>query len=454
MFDRTKSTAAVAETGAALSTQDLWAAYVQGIINASGLPGESLILTGTAVPADLATSSKQLKPVPKTPQALAQIFALGNAMANPSGFYTLSGQNFFSDYATYIDNLAPQSSTTPTTAQQAQITAFQGDVTTAQNTYDSDLASAAAAYNQQSPLFPGKWPTFQDFLNGSSWGGTLTNDQNAADGYNTQLSTLMTQVFGQDYEAIAQAKKVVDQVRVDLTAKSTSTAAEMKIATDAGDFIVPVYVPGDLGVFSSWVDATLAAAAKKQAPEVSFTVNESAQQYDFSQSTYFSEVDWSENENNFFYSYAASGSSSQQQTQVAVDTSSESFGVAISFQAVTSVAIALGPWYDSSLMYSYANPAGLVVPASLLIGLMPTVVVSFDAASYQTAQSAYSTSSSFGVGVFTIDGGAAGSGSSGSSGTNLTGTWSSTALTLTIEDTSKQPKILGMTVLEPSSSPA
>lgn len=133
---------------------------------------------------------------------------------------------------------------------------------------------------------------------------------------------------------------------------------------------------------------------------------------------------------------------------MSVDTSSSSFSVNITFQAVTSVQIQPGPWYDSSLMYAYPNTSGLALPNSLVIGMMPTVTVTFDAASYQSAFNAYSSSLSFGVGIFNFAGGLSG----GSSGNSFQDTWDSSSLSLTIKDISVQPKIIALQAWVPSFS--
>lgn len=353
-----------------------------------------------------------------------------------------AGQSFFSDYATYIDNLEPQNAN-PTPSQKAAINVAQSTLATANSQMDKDFTAAATAYLQEATLLPGKWPNFQDFLNTTSWGGVLNTDQNAVNGANSQLNTLYTETYGTSYVAINNAKQVVDQVRSSLTASAPSSPAEMLIATAVGNFVVPTYSPSSLATFSAWVDMAATGPANKQPPEVSFTIKEGAGKYDFSQSSYFSRTSWSED----FFFFSIGGTGTQQTQQVNVDTSSESFGVSISFQAVTTVDLFMGPWFDSSLMYAYQNPSGLVVPSALIIAMMPTIMVTFDATSYQSAFSAYSSSSSFGVGIFEIAGG--GSGSSSSSST-FTSQWDSTALSLTISDISTQPKIIGLQVSEPS----
>lgn len=94
----------------ALDHQDLYAIYVAGIAKGAGLPANppSLILTGTALPANLAYNAKSLTSPPSLQQALAQIYQLADTELYPQGIYDQTTNSFFNDYATYIDNLEPQ----------------------------------------------------------------------------------------------------------------------------------------------------------------------------------------------------------------------------------------------------------------------------------------------------------------------------------------------------------
>ena len=442
MHQQSSRTSATVATDNSLSTQDMWEMYIQGIVSATGLPGSNLILTGTTVAATLATTSVAVTPVPTLPQALAQIYLYGDNLLVPTGFATQAGQSYFSDYATYINNLEPQNAH-PTPSQQAAINLAQASLRTASGQYDTDITAANAAFIKESALLPGKWPTFQAFLNDTPWGGMLDTDQNAVNGANGRLNTLYIETYGQDYVAINQANTVVNQVRTDLTAAAPSTPAEMLI-TPAGNQVVPTYNPSSLATFSSWVDMAAAGPANQQAPEINITIRQGAGQYDISKSAYFSQTSWSEN----FFFFSISGTDTETRTQVDVDTSSSSFSVNLTFQAVTSVQIDPGPWFDSSLMFAYKNPSGLVIPTALIIGMMPTVTVTFDEASFQSAFSSFSSSHTFGVGIFGIAGG---DGSS-SSGSNFHSEWSSEHNSLTITDISTQPKIIGLQVSEPGAT--
>ena len=55
---------------------------------------------------------------------------------------------------------------------------------------------------------------------------------------------------------------MVDNVRKDLLGKAVSSPAEMKVTAEPGDMIVPTYNPGDLRVFSAWVDGIITSGAE------------------------------------------------------------------------------------------------------------------------------------------------------------------------------------------------
>ena len=73
---------------AQLTTQDLWAMYIQGIISAQGIPPTSannFILLGTTTVANLYTGGVGLGTNPTLAQALAQIYTIGDQMLSPTG---------------------------------------------------------------------------------------------------------------------------------------------------------------------------------------------------------------------------------------------------------------------------------------------------------------------------------------------------------------------------------
>ncbi|RKH60850.1 hypothetical protein D7V93_12695 [Corallococcus llansteffanensis] len=413
--------------------------YVQGLINAQGMPpgaGANFVLCGTTLTANLATSATSLGQAPTTSQALAQVYTLGDQMLKQVGTYSPSGDSFFSDYATYIDNLKPQGGN-PSPSQMAVIKQDQDAVTKATSQQTATMASVYQAYQQQSQMFPGKWTGFEDYVNTTSAGSTLQASQGAVDAANAQLYADMTAAYGQDYAAIARAKSVVDQVRRDLTARTPNTTAEMAITTDAGAMVVPSYVPGSLAQFSTWADTMSVAPARGQPPAVSFTLKAGAQEYDENQSQYFKRTSWD--------AFFASGSSTQGGQALNIDTSASEFRIEITFQGLTTVQLQPGAWYDSSLMYAYRNPQSLSIPNSLVVVMLPKVTLYLSASDYQMAYQASQQSSGFGVGPFY-------STTSSSSSSSLSTNWDDSAKSVTIQQNNVQPIILGMMVTTPSSA--
>jgi hypothetical protein len=432
--------------GSTLTNEQMWAIYAEGIAQAAGLPASppDFILTGTSMIADLATNSKALPPgaVPTVPEALYQVYNLANTEVALQGIYTPSQHLFFNDYATYVDNLIPAGSQkAPTPTQQAQIQLLQGQLTTAENQLATDQTAAFAAWNAQSQMFPGKYPTFQSFLNGTSWGATLNNDTNAILGINSTLTNLFITVYGQDYVAIQANKAVVDNVRSAMQGSQVISPSVMQVAATSGSLIVPTYNPSDLNLFSSWVDQTINQHGNAGQNPITINFNQSAAQYDFSQSQYFSQTNWSTN----FFFFSASGGSTQSGNQVNVDYNNSSFSLEFQFDSITQVALSRGPWYDSSLIsapYSYPNPNNLSTPTNLIIGMYPQVTMTMDAASYASAYSAYNSASGFGFGAFWVSA----SHSQSSSTQSYSATWNSSSNSVTIQSSSINPIILGMQV--------
>lgn len=357
---------------------------------------------------------------------------------NLNGIYHPSQALFFNDYATYIDNLVPQNATTPTPTQQAKIKMIKDSLTTAQTTLNNDFASASSAWTQQNTYFPGKYPTFQSFLNQTIWGATINTDQNNVAGFNSQLSTLYSSIYGDDYVAIQQNKATVDGVRSAMVGSTVTSPADMAVAAESGTLIVPTYNPSSLSTFSSWVDSTISAHGSARPISIAFSARSG--HFDFSQSTYFSHTNW--NVDLFFFSLSGSSTTSRQ--QVNIDTDSSSFGLEIQFDAITEVQLSRGPWYDSSLMYDFQNNGSLATPTILYVGMYPKIILKMDQSSYNSAYSAYTSSSGFGVGCFW---GSAGT-QTDKSTAQMVANWDSSTQSVTIESQSIQPVIVGMEVAQ------
>jgi hypothetical protein len=243
-----------------MTNQQMWAIYAQGIAQAAGLPNvtDGFILTGNSLVANLASSSKLLPSVPTTSDALYQVYTLTNTELPLQGIYNPTTSQFFNDYATYIDNLIPVGSTKgPNPTQAAQLKGLRINLNNATNQLNADYTTAVTAWTTQGTMFPGKYPTFQSFLNQSTWGATITTDNAAISGANSQINNMLTAVYGQDYVAIALAKQTVDGVRAAQQGASVTGPSDMLTTSASGILIVPTYNPSSLTTFSAWVDGVI-----------------------------------------------------------------------------------------------------------------------------------------------------------------------------------------------------
>jgi hypothetical protein len=425
----------------ALDNQDMFAIYVAGISKGSGLPANApnLILAGNALPANLAYNAKSLTSPPSLQQALAQVYNLADTELFPQGIYDQTTNSFFNDYATYIDNLVPKGSQkAPTPTQQGQINLIKGNLSTATTQFNTDQGSAFTAYQQATTMYPGEYPSFQSYLSQTAWGATLNTDANLMNGYNSQLNNIYSAVYGQDYVAIQLAKTTVDSVRQAKLGASAQSPTVMSIAVASGTQVVPDYVPGDLSQFSNWVDQTVAQHGNTGEQAITIGFSGTSSMADFSKSTYFSQTNWGAS----FWFWSAGGSSTQSSSQVNVDTASSSFNQRMAFDAITTVSLEPGPWYDSSLMYDYPNQSGLVRPTALLVAMYPSITVTMDAASYAQALSAYNSSSGFGVGAFWASAGS----QTSTSSVNMKAVWNASSSSVTMSSQSTTPVVVGLLV--------
>jgi hypothetical protein len=429
------------ETIMALDNQDLYSIYVAGLAKATGLPANppNLILTGNALPANLAFNSKSMTNPPTLPQALAQIYNLADTELYPQGIFDQTTNSFFNDYATYIDNLVPQGSQkAPTPTQQGQINLIKGNLATATTQFNTDQTTAFTSYQQALVMYPGQYPSFQSYLSQTTWGATLNTDANAMNGYNSQLNNIYSAVYGQDYVAIQLAKTTVDSVRIAKLGSSAQGPTVMSIAVASGTQVVPDYNPGDLSQFSTWVDTTVMQHGNAGEQAITIGFSTSSAMYDFSKSTYFSQTNWGSN----FWFWSAGGSSTSSSTQVNVDSAASNFNLRMAFDAITTVPVAAGPWFDSSLMYAYPNKGNLIRPTALLIAMYPSITVTMDSSSYASAFSAYNSSSGFGVGAFWTSA----STQTSTSATSLQATWNASSNSVTMASQSTTPVVVGMLV--------
>lgn len=428
-----------------LTDQNLWYLYAAGLAQACGLPKlpDDFVVAGTSLPAPFAVGSTGLGAAsPTQEQALGALYQLADGEAHLEGVYAPTGGSFFSVYANYIDNLVPSGGTGMTPVQQSAVALAQKAVSAAAATLDADQDAAATAYGKAVNLFPGKYTDFQDYLNGTAWGGTLAADQAALDGANSKLRVQLSAIYGTSYLAIQNNQAVVDQVRREKTGKTSGTPADMVVSYDSGNQVVPTYNNAvSFGQIAVWVDGQLAAvSATGQFPAnktVSFGSSSAASS--FSASSFAAATNWSVNR--FFWSASASAAGGR--TASSIFTSKSTFNITFGFADLKAVPVAPGPWFDSSLLGAMTNPDQLLVPTVLYLAMGPSVTMSMDATSYSQAKSAYTSKAGFGVGLWC---GVSGSGSFAADGQRCDASFDDSTHSITLRPSDVSPVIVAMTM--------
>ena len=428
--------------GANLTNEDLWGHYATAIANAAGLPNANdVVLMGTAVPANFNTHYKPKNGTKPSPaQAGYQLFNLADTMADETAVYGATNQSFFHDYATYLDNLTPPGSHTPTSTELATIAKQRQVLNKATTKWQASVQTAFAAYQKDVEMFgKNQWPDFSAWLVASPGGQPVHAAESIVSGASTTLSTTMTKVYGKSYQAIASARQACDAVRKAMLGGAASGPTEMEVEDGLGaKRIVPSYGIGSLKVYSAWVKQTLTNPPAK--PAVSASFNAASGHANMTSSSYYNHTDWHAG----FWFISAGGSSTQQGSQLNVDTGDSSFGITFDFDGVQEIPnIAPGPWYDSSLMFDWTAPISgqtLSTPNSIICVIKPKITLTLDAASYARAQAAYSQTKSLHVGGWF----ASVNHQSGSSSASMNAAWDSTHNTITLTQANNQPVMVGM----------
>ena len=432
--------------GQNLTSGDLWGNYITAIANGAGLPNaDDVVLMGTAVPANFNTTYKPKHGTkPTKEEAGYQLFNLGDTMAGETAVYTATNQSFFHDYATYLDNLTPPGSHSPSPTELKTIATEQQALNKATNKWQAAVTKAFAAYTNDVMMF-GKhqWADFAAWLAANPGGAPVHAAQAAVAGASTTLSTTMTKVYGSDYQAIASARQACDNVRKAMLGGAASGPAEMEVEDGLGaKRVVPSYGIGSLKVYSNWVKQTLTSPPKK--PAVSASFNSTSGHANMSASSYYNHTDWHAG----FWFFGAGGSSTQAGSQLNIDTGDSAFGITFEFEGITEIPnIAPGPWYDSSLMFGWKAPITgqqLSIPSSIICVIKPTITLKLDAKSYALAQSAYAQSKSLHVGGWFVSA----NHQSGSSSASMSAAWDSTNNTITLTQDNDQPVMVGMRMTE------
>lgn len=429
--------------GQTISNEQLWAMYAAGIAGAAGFAAvpQGFILCGTSLIADLAVASKALPAasVPNMQEALFQVYNLANTAVALQGIYSPTQHYFFSDYASYIDNLVPAGSQkAPTETQAGQLRLFQSQLTDANNQYNTDQNAAYVAWSQTGSPYP----TFQSFLNATNWGAMLNADNAKSTKISSQIQNLLTTIYGVDYLAIQTDKSVVDNVRNAMQGSVGTGPYDMLVQATSGNLVVPSYSPSDLNIFSAWVDLIIERHNNQTGvPPVKINFSPNTAKGSLITSAYFTQTNW--DVNNFFFSALngdpASGS------QINIDTGAPGFTLQFQFDDITQVSVTRGPWFNAALTsspYVYPNPDNLATPVNLIIGMYPQVKMTLDAASYAAAYSAYNSAGGFGFGNFWVSA----SHKQDAAIQPMTASWNNTANAVSIESSSINPVILAMEV--------
>jgi hypothetical protein len=450
-----------------LTVSDMWAMYIEGLTRASGLPSaRQLMLSGTSLPAQLATESKSSPPV-SVGQALWQIYSLTNVMPewasvtsggtteNTGLFYTRSEATYFNQYSSFIRSIKLRGNPDPAYAAAARIAQVEYDE--AGTAWSKTYSDAYKAY-QATPS--GMYPTWNDFLKRTPWGAKLQQADASMTAAQMKLDQAMRNAYGPQYDQLALALGLVRDVQSQLVANSGQLI--MQVKNETGEFPVPQFSPSLLGQgggagYSAWLDTAIANVASGLAPEVRISITQGAGQYDYLQMSfsfdgkvnYFPFV-WVEVDGKY--------------DQVAINTASSEFGIDITMQSVTQVTITPGQWYSGDFVRNYTQPDDFLTGSpfntkaiwgagglfntqvnGLIVAFRPTVTARFDKDSYERVKHSWEANLSLkvGVGQFYLGVGA------GASGTKEDIVWSDETYSLTFTDKTLVPKIIGFLVNTP-----
>ncbi len=467
MATKAASNTAVALAADLLTVSDMWAMYIQGLLQGSGLAdARQLMLTGTSMPAQLNTETLSSPPVTRE-QALWQIYSLANVMpewgTKTSGgasetvglFYGRSEATYFSQYSSFIRSIKLRGNADP---------AFAAAVRIAQAEYDKAADAWQITYNDAFMAFqaapPGMYATWDDFLKRTPYGRRLQQADATMDAAQIKLDQAMRAAYGPQYDQLALALGLTRDVQSQLAIGSGQLV--MQVENDSGKFPVAQFSPSLLGQgggtgYSAWLDQAISAVAAGLPPEVRVTIDQSAGKYSYSEMTFAANgrVTYLP-----FVWFQGSGG----YTEVNVDTASSEFGIEISMQSVTQVSITPGQWYMGDFVRNYSQPDDFLVgspfnskaiwgpnglfntqPNGLVIAFRPQVTARFNAESYRRLKRDWEAEASLRVGVGPFFLGIGG----GASGSKEDIQWNDQANSFSFTDQTLVPKIIGLTVNTP-----
>jgi|HubBroStandDraft_3_1064219.scaffolds.fasta_scaffold07399_4 hypothetical protein len=471
MAPKASTSTAFASAADLLTVSDMWAMYIQGLSQASGLANPSqLMLAGTSMPAQLNTETLSSPPVSKE-EALWQIYSLANVMpawgtaeeagktSNVGLFYARSESTYFSQYSSFIRSIKLRGNPDP--AYAAAVRIAQAEYDQASEEWQKTYNGAFAAF-QAAPT--GMYPTWDDFLKKTPWGKRLQQADAKMDAAQMKLDQAMRAAYGPQFDQLALAIGLVRDVQKQLADGKGQLV--MEVENDAGKFPVAQFSPSLLGLgggagFSAWLDQAIAAVAGGLPPEVKITVDQGAGRYSYSQLTFAANG----NVRYFpFVWFEANG----KYTEVAIDTAASEFGIEISVQSVTQVSITPGQWYMGDFVRNFSQPDDFLAGSpfhdkaiwgpnglfntqvnGLVVAYRPSVTARFNAESYQRLKQDWSASASLRIGVGPFYLGIGG----GASGSKDDIHWDDQAHSFSFTDKTLIPKIIGLLVNTPHYPP-
>jgi hypothetical protein len=426
----------------------LWKAYVEGVLKSPGAATNFIALGGTI---DAVFDQKSAI-------ALSQAYQLGGfipewTLLNPDSAVNavspvVSTNDLYDQYGLFLAALTPASSAV-TPAQQAEIAQLQKTISSAKDDYVKVQTQAFAAWQKLAKI--PSHPTWAQFITQEPWSGKLDTASNALLGPQSQLTSLMESVYGQNYKPIQLANDAWDAASP--ASQNSNAQYQMKVEADGEVISVPRYVLGEggsLNAYATWLQDVRRQAVGGLAPAVEIT---------FSQDDYTSDTS--------FNSFSAGGvlpledfcwvSASVSETHQTIDLSQSTFTGKITYQDTTTIEVAPdSQWFNGALLRDYRDvtdieghpffgPGGdlAMVVSQIVIGYAPTIT--FDVSNWGSTdtQDTWSESVKFGFGPFTLA-----SESDSGHAEEYQSTKTDTGLTMT--DPSGQPKVIGLVVDTPN----
>lgn len=457
----------------------LWHAYLtalaQSVPNGAAGP-QDVIAVGGLVPC--------LFDSPTEPVVLAQAYDVGDTVPE----WTLSwngafNHQLFRSYSLWLQELSavPLLGGADLVAARAQLTKLQqqqaqmvgGMANIDRQLYSAYLNDWCLEPDPDDPrlcktLVPGA-PAFADYKKDKLANDSVTRQAveqiNAAAGMTLlelyeQISALSLKIAGPGGAALTEAQRRAHYADPDTiisgdSADEKALQQQLQMVVKSNDALVPApRFEASVDDYAGWVERQNQRAVQNNGPlfgpgadvQIRFdtsSAQQSGSSWKFSANLGFP-VDF------FWVGGGASGGGHEQYSE------SDDFSGLITYQAITTVEIGPGAWYDEGVVKGYADyeysgktaqwgPGGAqgIVVRGVIVGYAPYMKITFDHFDQTQTASHWSTHASFGIGPFNFESASA----SGSSYSNMV-----TKLDdgLEVRDTSGVPKIIGLLVSTPN----